>query len=86
VTELGPIAGRKIGIIADAGADLAGIAGIRKAAAKLGATALVIAPVGGVLGSGARKQTVDRTLLTTRWSSSTPSSWPAAPPRPATSS
>jgi catalase len=66
VTEPGPIAGRKIGILADAGADLAGIGNIRKAAAKLGATALVIAPVGGVLGSGARKQTVDRTLLTTR--------------------
>src|SRR5580693_1663678 len=66
VTEAGPIAGRKIGIIADAGADLAGISNVRKAAAKLGATALVIAPVGGVLGSGARKETVDRTLLTTR--------------------
>jgi catalase len=66
VTEPGPIAGRKIGIIADAGADLAGIANVRKAAAKLGATALVIAPAGGVLGSGARKETVDRTLLTTR--------------------
>jgi catalase len=66
VTEPGPIAGRKIGIIADTSADLAGIAAIRKAAAKLGATALVIAPVGGVLGSGARTETVDRTLLTTR--------------------
>jgi catalase len=66
VTEPGPIAGRKIGIVADAGADLAGISNVRKAAAKLGATALVIAPVGGVLGSGARKETVDRTLLTTR--------------------
>jgi catalase len=66
VTAPGPIAGRKIGIIADAGADLAGIGNVRKAAAKLGAAALVIAPVGGVLGSGARKQTVDRTLLTTR--------------------
>src|SRR6202451_4466748 len=66
VTEPGPIAGRKIGIIADAGADLAGIGKIRKAAAKLGATALVIAPVGGILGGGARKETVDRTLLPTR--------------------
>jgi catalase len=66
VTEPGPIAGRKIGIIADAGADLAGIGNLRKAAARLGATALVIAPIGGVLGRGARKQTVDRTLLTTR--------------------
>ena len=66
VTEPGPIAGRKIGIIADAGADLAGISKVRKAAAKLGASVLVIAPVGGVLGSGTHIQTVDRTLLTAR--------------------
>jgi catalase len=66
VTKPGPIAGRKIGVIADAGADLAGIGKIRQAAAKLGATALVIAPAGGVLGSGAGKETVDRTLLTAR--------------------
>jgi catalase len=66
VTEPGPIAGRMIGIIADAGADLAGIGKVRKAAAKLGATALVIAPAGGVLGNGTHSETVDRTLLTTR--------------------
>jgi catalase len=66
ITEPGPIAGRKIGIIADAGADFAGIDKIRKAAAKLGATVLVIAPVGGVLNDGAHPQIVDRTLLTTR--------------------
>jgi catalase len=66
VTEPGPIAGRKIGVIADAGADLAGIEKLAKAAQKLGATVLVIAPAGGVLTHGARKQTVDRTLLTTR--------------------
>src|ERR1700723_1794672 len=66
VTEPGPIAGRKIGVIADAGSDLAGIGKLRKAAAKLGAPVLVIAPVGGVLAAGARKETVDRTLLTTR--------------------
>ena len=66
VTEPGPIAGRKIGIIADAGSDLAGIGKLRTAVAQLGATALVIAPVGGVLGSGRRSKVVDRTLLTTR--------------------
>jgi catalase len=66
ITEPGPIAGRKIGIIADAGADFAGIDKVRKAAARLGATVLVIAPVGGVLSDGAHTQTVDRTLLTTR--------------------
>jgi len=65
-TEPGPITGRKIGILADAGADLAGIGKVRKAVAKLGATALVIAPVGGVLGSGAHAEIVDRTLLTAR--------------------
>src|SRR6202021_796895 len=62
ITEPGPIAGRTIGIIADAGADLAGISKIRKAAARLGATALVIAPAGGVLGRGARAETGDRPL------------------------
>jgi catalase len=66
ITEPGPIAGRKIGIIADAGADFAGIDKVRSAAAKLGATVLVIAPVGGVLSDGAHTQIVDRTLLTTR--------------------
>jgi catalase len=66
VTEPGPIAGRKIGIIADAGSDLPGINKVRKAAAKLGASVLVIAPAGGVLGSGTNTQTVNRTLLTAR--------------------
>ena len=66
VTEPGPIAGRKIGVLADAGSDLAGIASLRAAAAALGATVLVIAPVGGVLGSGKSATIVDRTLLTTR--------------------
>jgi catalase len=66
VTEPDPIAGRKIGIIADAGSDLPGISKVRKAAAKLGASVLVIAPAGGVLGSGTNTQTVDRTLLTAR--------------------
>jgi len=52
-----------------AGSSAAGQDGIgkpRKAAAKLSATALVIAPVGGVLGSGTLTETVDRTLLTAR--------------------
>ena len=62
----GPIAGRKIGVVCDAGSDLAGIAKLRTAAAKLGATVLVVAPVGGILGKGKTALTVDRTLLTTR--------------------
>jgi catalase len=66
LAEPGPIAGRKIGIIADAGSDLAGVAKLVKATAALGVTALVIAPVGGVLKSGRRSVAVDRTLATTR--------------------
>jgi catalase len=66
VTKPGVITGRKIGIIADAGSDLAGIGKVRKAAVARGASVLVIAPAGGILGRGARAETVDRTLLTAR--------------------
>ncbi|MCW2525548.1 MAG: catalase [Pseudonocardiales bacterium] len=66
VVTPGPIAGRKIGVIADAGSDLAGIDKLRKAFARLGATVLVIAPVGGVLKRGRQTITVDRTQLTAR--------------------
>jgi catalase len=66
VTEPGPIAGRKIGVIADAGSDLAGIDKLSNAAAKLGAEVVVIAPVGGVLSKGKRQVVVQRTLLTAR--------------------
>jgi catalase len=62
----GPIAGRKVGVIADAGSDLAGIVKLRGSLDKLGATLLVISPIGGVLTKGKRKLTVDRTLVTTR--------------------
>jgi catalase len=66
LAEPGRVDGRKIGIIADAGSDLAGIAALVKATAALGVTALVIAPVGGELKAGRRTITVDRTLATTR--------------------
>jgi catalase len=66
LAEPGRIDGRKIGILADAGSDLAGVAALIKAAEALGVTALVIAPVGGVLKAGRRKITVDRTLATAR--------------------
>ena len=66
LAEPGPIDGRKIGIIADAGSDLAGVSKLVKATAALGVTALVIAPVGGVLKAGRRTVTVDRTLATAR--------------------
>jgi catalase len=62
----GPITGRKIGVIADAGADLAGIARLRRAVARLGAEILVIAPVGGALSNGTETENVQRTLLTAR--------------------
>jgi catalase len=66
LAEPGRIDGRKIGIIADAGSDLAGISKLVKATATLGVTALVVAPVGGVLKAGRRTVTVDRTLATAR--------------------
>jgi catalase len=66
LAEPGPIEGRKIGIIADAGSDLAGVAALIKSAEGLGVTALVISPVGGFLKAGRRKITVDRTLATAR--------------------
>ncbi len=66
ISAPGPIAGRKIGVIADAGSDLAGIGRLRKAVEKLGATVLVIAPVGGILGRGRAAEVVNRTLLTAR--------------------
>jgi catalase len=66
VTEPGPVDGRKIGVVADTGSDLAGVTALVKAIAALGATALVIAPAGGVLKAGRRKVTVDRTFATAR--------------------
>lgn len=66
VTEPGPVDGRKIGIVANAGSDLAGVAALVKAMAGVGATALVIAPAGGVLKAGRRKVAVDRTFATAR--------------------
>ena len=66
VTEPGPVKGRQIGIIADAGSDLAGIAKLAKSAEALGIVPLVIAPVGGVLKSGRRSVVVNRTYATAR--------------------
>ncbi|MGI8761120.1 MAG: catalase [Jatrophihabitantaceae bacterium] len=66
VTEPGSIAGRKTGVLADAGADLAGIKKLRTAAEKRGASVLVIAPAGGVLRKGRTQLVADRTLLTAR--------------------
>lgn len=66
VAEPGPVQGRKIGIIADAGSDLAGVAKLAKAAEGMGVVPLVIAPVGGVLKAGRRSVIVNRTYATAR--------------------
>jgi len=66
VTEPGPIASRKIGVIADTGSDLASIDKLRRAVTRLGASVLVIAPVGGVLSRGSHRETAERALLTAR--------------------
>jgi catalase len=62
VSEPGPIAGRKIGVIAD----LAGIKKLQAAALRYGVEVLVIAPFGGVLKKGRQQLIVDRTTLTAR--------------------
>ena len=87
VAEPGPIAGRKIGVIADAGSDLAGIAKLRQS--DCGARRHRV-------GDRPRRRRAQggpahASPSTARWppparSSSTRSSWPAAPRRPATSS
>ncbi|MDT5219971.1 MAG: catalase, partial [Mycobacterium sp.] len=64
--EPGPVAGRKVGIIADAGSDLAGVAKLIKAITAAGAVPLLTAPVGGKLKAGRRTEIVERTLLTAR--------------------
>jgi hypothetical protein len=66
LAEPGPVDGRKVGIIADADSDLAGVAKLVKSIQQLCATPLVTAPVGGVLNSGRRSVIVERTLLTAR--------------------
>jgi catalase len=66
VTEPGPIAGRKVGVLSDAGSDLAGINALTRSLRRLGADVLVIAPVGGVLKKSRSRVTVQRTPLTAR--------------------
>jgi catalase len=66
VDSPGPIAGRKIGVVADAKSDLVGIAKLREAAEKQGAKVVVIAPTGGELRRGQRSEVVERTFATAR--------------------
>jgi catalase len=61
-----PIAGRRVGVVAGPGADLGGIADLRKALVAEGAQLLVIAPHGGQLGSGRKVEIVERTFATGR--------------------
>ncbi|MGA8329529.1 MAG: catalase [Mycobacterium sp.] len=65
-TEPGPVTGRKVGIIADAGSNLAGVGKLIKALTEHGVVPLLTAPVGGVLKSGRRSEIVERTLVTAR--------------------
>jgi catalase len=62
----GPIDGRKIGIMAGADSDLAGVAKLGNSIQRLSATPLVTAPFGRELKSGRRSVVVERTLLTAR--------------------
>jgi catalase len=66
ISTPGPIAGRVIGVVADAGSDFASIRKLTEAMTRAGAKVLVIAPVGGVLKRARTSIAVDRTLLTTR--------------------
>ena len=64
--EPGPIAGRKVGIVADDGSDLAGVGKLIKALTAQGVVPLLIAPHGGQLKAGRRSELVERTYLTAR--------------------
>jgi catalase len=66
VTEPGPVAGRKVAVIADEGSDLAGIAALTKSLDKLGVEVLVTAAHGGKLKSGRRSLVIQRTFDTAR--------------------
>jgi catalase len=66
VTTPGPIAGRVVGVVVTAGADLGGVAALRKALAAQGAVLRLVAPVGGELKARGRLEIVERTLFATR--------------------
>jgi catalase len=61
-----PIAGRIVGVVAGPGADLDGIATLRKALEAQGALLRVIAPHGGQLKKGSTVEIVERTFATGR--------------------
>lgn len=61
-----PVDGRTVGIVVDEDTDLDELAELRTSVHESGLVPLVIAPVGGVLGSGDDAVPVQRTLLTAR--------------------
>ncbi|GAA0593088.1 catalase [Streptomyces crystallinus] len=61
-----PVDGRVVGIVADSDADLDGVRSVREAVLAAGMVPLVIAPVGGTLGSGDGPIAVQRTFATAR--------------------
>ena len=66
VTTPGPVAGRKVAIVADEDSDLSGVAKLAKALDKSGVVSMVVAPTGGSLKSGRRTLVVERTFDTAR--------------------
>ncbi|MER6347380.1 catalase [Streptomyces sp. NPDC001595] len=61
-----PVDGRIVGILTGADGDLDGVRAVREAVLDAGMVPLVVAPVGGVLGSGDGAVTVQRTYVTAR--------------------
>ncbi|WP_024447814.1 catalase [Mycolicibacterium iranicum] len=66
VTTPGPVAGRKVAIIADDDSDLTGVAKLAKTLDKADVVPMVVAPAGGRLKSGRRTLVVERTFDTAR--------------------
>ncbi|MET7455710.1 catalase [Streptomyces sp. NPDC005574] len=61
-----PTAGRVIGVVVGPDGDLDGVRAVREAVIEAGMVPLVVAPTGGVLGSGEDAVTVQRTYATAR--------------------
>ncbi|KQS60235.1 catalase [Geodermatophilus sp. Leaf369] len=61
-----PADGRQVGVVAGPDADIAGIATLRAALEAAGAQVKVIAPRGGLIGTGASTEVVERTNVTAR--------------------
>jgi catalase len=66
VAAPGPVTGRKVGILAGPGADLAGVIKLKSALEAEGALGLVIAAAGGELTRGRTAVAINRTALTAR--------------------